>query len=313
MKEDFNLKLMTYNIGGGRKNLRSYLDEIVEIIKQESPDILGVQEAAEWSTMDGDNISQPKRIIEDGLTDYHYFFGPTLAMRENFHPRKALFVYGIFNDWQNWQQGNALFSRWPFVRLGDSNKPGRPENIPLYRTLYAGNRDTDPRFAVLARIDLGFAKIFVLTTHLTTLYGERGTQNIPRKKKEAQALRWEQCERILDLTQAFILEKNEILIILGDLNAIPNEPGILSLLENKGGLVRLIPNNNVGTHLKVAEPVDHILIYPGNYHIKYSCKVIDNGFVASDHNPVVAKISLHNSNSKAFQDHGTGVFREDLQ
>ncbi len=313
MKENFSLKLMTYNIGGGRKNLGSHFGEIVEIIKQEQPDILGVQEAVEWSTLDGENISQPKSIIEDGLTDYHYFFGPTLAMRENFHTQKELFVYGIFNSWQNWQQGNALFSRWPFVRLGDSNKPGQPENIPLYRTLYAGSRDTDPRYAILARIDLGFAKIFVLTTHLTTLNGERGPQEIPRKSEEAQALRWEQCERILNLTRTFILEKNEILIILGDLNAVPNEPGILSSLENKGGLVRLIPNNNVGTHLKVAEPVDHILIYPGNYHIKYSCKVINNEFVASDHNPVVAEISLHDSNSKLFESRGVGVFQEDLQ
>jgi endonuclease/exonuclease/phosphatase family metal-dependent hydrolase len=197
--------------------------------------------------------------------------------------------------------------------LGDSGKPGQPKNIPLYKTVYSGNRDTDPRYAILARIDLGFAKVFTLVTHLTTLYGERGGEEIPGKRAEAQGVRQEQCERILDLVRAFILEKNEVLIIMGDLNAIPGEPAIRSSLETKGGLVRLVPSNSVGTHLKVAEPVDHILIYPGNYHIRYSCKVIDNKFVASDHNPVVAEISLYNSNSKAFKAQGAGVFREDPQ
>jgi endonuclease/exonuclease/phosphatase family metal-dependent hydrolase len=100
---------------------------------------------------------------------------------------------------------------------------------------------------------------------------------------------------------------------MGALNAIPGEPAIVSSLETKGGFVRLVPSNNAGTHLKVAEPVDHILIYPGNCHIRYSCKVIDDDFFASDHNPVVAEISLHNSNSKVFKAQGAGVFREDPQ
>ncbi len=311
MEDIFNLKLMTYNIGGGRKDSGSHFSGILEIIKKTAPDILGVQEATEWSTLDEENFSQPKELVRNELKSYNYFFGPTLTMSRNFHAQKEIFVYGLFNDWADWQQGNALFSRWPFVRFGNSNKPGQPKNIPINKTIYAGNRDTDPRYAILAKIDLGFAKVFTLVTHLTTLYGERPPKEIPGKNKEAQAVRSEQCERILDLTRAFILEKNEVLIVMGDLNAIPGEPAILSSLENKGGFVRLVPGNNAGTHLKVAEPVDHILIYPGNYHIKYSCKVIDNKFVASDHNPVVAEISLHNSNSKAFKAHGAGVFRED--
>lgn len=313
MEDNFHLKLMTYNIGGGRKDSGSLFSGILEIIKNAAPDILGIQEAAEWSTLDEENFSQPKEIVRDGLKNYNYFFGPTLAMSQNFHIKKEIFVHGLFSDWADWQQGNVLFSRWPFVRFGNSSKPGQPKNIPINKTIYSGNRDTDPRYAILARIDLGFVKVFTLVTHLTTLYGERGPKEIPGKNEEAQAVRWEQCERILDLTRAFILEKNEVLIMLGDFNAIPGEPAMLASLETKAGFVRLVPSNNIGTHLKVAEPVDHILIYPGNYHIKYSCKVIDNEFAASDHNPVVAEISLHNSSSKAFKAYGAGVFREDSQ
>ncbi|HET9914472.1 MAG TPA: endonuclease/exonuclease/phosphatase family protein [Anaerolineales bacterium] len=310
MEDNFHLKLMTYNIGGGRKDSGSLFSGILEIIKQAAPDILGVQEATEWSTLDEENFSQPREIVRDGLKKYNYFFGPTLTMSQNFHVKKEIFLHGLFSDWADWQQGNAIFSRWPFVRFGNSSKPGQPKNIPINKTIYSGNRDTDPRYAILAKIDLGFTQVFALVTHLTTLYGERGPKEVPGKNEEAQAVRWEQCERILDLTRAFILEKNEVLIMMGDFNAIPGEPALLSSLETKAGFVRLVPSNNTGTHLKVAEPVDHILIYPGNYHIKYSCKVINNEFVASDHNPVVAEISLHNSNSKAFKAQGAGVFRE---
>ncbi|MGB8980732.1 MAG: endonuclease/exonuclease/phosphatase family protein [Anaerolineales bacterium] len=314
MDDHFDLKLMTYNIGGGRRDFGSRFGGILEIIRRESPDILGIQEAIEWSAWEEGDVSQPRQIVADGLKNYNHFFGPTLSMREDFHVQKDIFVYGLFNDWKNWIQGNALFSRWRFVRFGNSDETGQPENIPINQTIYSGNRDTDPRHAILAKIDLGPAKIFTLVTHLTTLNGERGARAIPRKSEEAQALRWEQCERILDLTRTFILEKNEVLIMMGDLNATPDEPGLLASLEHKGGLVRLIPSRTTGTHVKVAEePVDHILIFPGNYHIKYSCRVVEDGFIASDHNPVVAEISLYNSKSKAYREHGAGVFREDPQ
>lgn len=310
MSKEFRLKLMTYNIGGGRKNLGSQFSDILEIIKKEGPDVLAIQEAAKWEYLDNNEIDQIKSIAENGIKSGYYFFGPTLTMQENFHIRKELFIHGVFNDWENWQQGNALFSRWPFTRLGNSKKTGSPLNIPLYKVLYSGNRETDPRYIILSQIDMGFAKVFTLVTHLTTLYGERGNKKIPKKSEEAQMIRWEQCERILDLVREYVLEKNEPAFLMGDFNAVHNEPAILNTLEKKGGFVRLLPNNNIGTHLKVETPVDHIFIFPGKYHIKYNCRIYDDKFSASDHNPVVAEVVMFDTDTEVYKRQGRGVFQE---
>jgi endonuclease/exonuclease/phosphatase family metal-dependent hydrolase len=304
------VKLMTYNLGGGRKNLGSNFSDILRVIKKENPDILAIQEGGKWKLLDKKEVDQIKAIAEDGINSKYYFFGPTLTMKENFHIKKELFVHGIFNDWENWQQGNALFSRWPFTRLGDSKKPGTPYNIPLYKVSYEGNRDTDPRYIILAQIDMGFAKVFTLVTHLTTLYGERGDREIHKKGEESQKLRWEQCERILDLTREYILERDQLAFLMGDLNATFSEPAISTTLEKKGGFIRLLPFNNLSTHLKVDLPVDHIFIFPGKYHIKYDCKIYDDGFSASDHNPVVADITIFDADTEAYKKQGKGVFQE---
>lgn len=310
MNKALKIKLMTYNIGGGRKNLGSHFSNILENIKQVSPDILAIQEGVKWRSLDENEIDQIEDIAKVSVGTEHYFFGPTLTMRENFHVKKELFIHGIFNDWEDWQQGNALFSRWPFTRLGNHEKLGTPYNIPLYKVPYSGNRETDPRFAILTQIDIGAAKVFALATHLTTLYGERGAKEIPKKSEEAQMIRWEQCERILDLTREYILEKNELIFLMGDFNAVYSEPAITTTLEKKGGFVRLLPKNNMGTHLKLESPVDHIFIFPGRYHIKYSCRVLDDKFSASDHNPVIAEISIFDTNTEVYKKEGKGVFQE---
>jgi endonuclease/exonuclease/phosphatase family metal-dependent hydrolase len=194
--------------------------------------------------------------------------------------------------------------------LGNDSAHGQPENIPIFRTFYQGNRDTDPRFVILAKVDLGFTKAFAMTTHLTTLYGERGSKEIPTKNEEAQTMRWKQCERIIDLIQEFVLGKNELVFFLGDFNALPSEPALANSLKERGGFVHLIPQNNVGSHLKLNDPVDHIFIFPGKFHIKYFCNIIDDKFTASDHNPVVATIKIYDENSKPFKELGPGVFQE---
>lgn len=249
-------------------------------------------------------------ISATGVSTKYCFFGPTLSMQENFNVKKELFIHGIFNGWENWQQGNALFSRWPFKRLSNNNILGSPYNIPLFKVVYSGNRETDPRYIILAQIDMGFAKVFTLATHLTTVYGERGVKILPKKNEEAQMMRWEQCERILDLVREYILEKNELAFLLGDFNAVHNEPAISNTLENKGGFVRLLPNNNIGTHLKLNTPVDHIFIFPGKYHIKSTCSVYDDKFSASDHNPVIADITIFDTDTEVYKRQGKGVFQE---
>lgn len=101
-----------------------------------------------------------------------------------------MFVHALFNDWQDWRQGNAVFCRWGFVRLNDASKAGCPQSIPLYRpSIFEGNRDTDPRHALLARVNRAPLFPFVMGVHLTTLVGERGVKEIPGKAEQAQIVK----------------------------------------------------------------------------------------------------------------------------
>lgn len=286
---------MTYNIGGARKDLGSIFSGVVHVIQEQAPDVLVVQEATELQDADGgwhsvlDPIAQATELK-------HVCFGPTLSMQEHLDVRKALFVHGIFNDWQDWKQGNALLSRWNWAHLGDSSKPGAPRNVPLFRApLYRGNRDTDPRHALLGRINKAPLFPFVVGVHLTTLVGERGSNPLPGKPEQAALMRFQQARRLLDLLREHVLEQGELTFLLGDFNAIAGETCISSVLENEGKFVRLTPANvGVGTHPKVAEPIDHIFVSPGDRLIEYQCQVVDTPLArrASDHLPVVADIKV---------------------
>jgi len=298
--QEVQFRLMTYNVRGAIDADGAALERLTAVIADVAPDILAVQEAAEYQDADGVWRSALKAIAQAGACGRHVHFAPTISMREHLHVRKALFVHGIFNDWQDWQQGNAILSRWGFVRLGEPSKPGLPRSVPLYRTpLYEGSRDTDPRYALLARIDRAPLFPFLLNVHLTTLVAERGPEGgpapTPNRAEEAQLLRLRQTRRLLDLVREHILERGALLFLMGDFNAVASEPCIASVLEAEGGFVRLAPADDLpATHLRAQTPIDHILVYPGNRLLAYRCWVVDTpaARAASDHLPVVADVTV---------------------
>lgn len=293
-------RLMTYNIGGGRKDLGSQPDDVVRVIEEVSPDILAIQEAASYQDADGEWHSLLSRVAQAGAIGDHTHFAPALSMREQMDVRKKLFVHGLFNDWQDWRQGNALLSRWEFVRLGDPSRPGTPRNVPLFRThLYEGNRNTEPRYALLSRISTPDLAPFVVGVHLTTLVGEREQEGGPRpladRLEDAQDLRVRQAKRLLTLLKEHVLARGEVLFLLGDFNAPASEPCISSVLVTEGGFTRLVPENEqTGTYPKVVEPIDHILVYPSDRLVEYRCWIADTpqARAASDHLPVVAEVAI---------------------
>ena len=293
-------RLMTYNIGGGRKDLGSQPDDVVRVIGEVSPDILAIQEAANYQDADGEWHSLLSQAAQAGAFGKHTHFAAALSMQEHMDVRKGLFVHGLFNDWQDWRQGNALLSRWEFVRLGDPSLPGTPRNVPLFRApLYEGNRDTEPRYALVSRIRLPQLTPYVVGLHLTTLVGERkregGSATQPERREAAQALRVEQAKRLLDLLKKQVLARGEVVVLLGDFNAPASEPCISSVLVEEAGFKRLDPENGqVSTHPEVFEPIDHILVYPGNRLAEYRCWIVDSPQAreASDHLPVVADVAI---------------------
>jgi len=290
---------MTYNVMGAIGALDSKLGDVIEVVREIAPDILVIQETAEFQDADGMWHSALGQIAQTGGLG-NYCLGPTISLREHMHVQKPVFVHGIFNDWQDWRQGNGILSRWEFVRLGDSAKPGAPRNVPIYRTpLYQGNRDTDPRYALIARIGRAPVFPFVLGVHFTTLIAERGREEGPRplpgRTEEAQFLRLKQAKRLLDLLGEHVLERGEVVFLLGDFNAVASEPCIVSVLEAEGGFVRLIPTQGPGiTHPKVIGPIDHIFVYPRDRLVEYQCWIVDGLAArrASDHLPVVADVKV---------------------
>ncbi|MBN1812396.1 MAG: endonuclease/exonuclease/phosphatase family protein [Anaerolineae bacterium] len=295
MGQKLAFRLMTYNVGGGR-NPSPSLSHIIEVIEgiSPAPDVLVIQEATEFLDADGDLHSDLSQIAQAGEFGQHAYFGSTLSVRENMHVQKNLFIRAVFRDWQDWRQGNAVLSRWEFTRLSAPSIPGVPRNIPIYQTpLYQGNRDTDPRYALLTRINRAPAFPFIVGVHLTTLVGERGQNADPDKIEEAQKLRAEQTKRLLDLLRKHVLEPKELVFLLGDFNAVASEPCISSVLEKGGGFVRLAPAEELSTMRREApEPIDHIFVYPGDRLVDYRCWVADSPTArrASDHLPVIADI-----------------------
>ena len=291
---------MTYNVKGGTRDPGAVAGPVREVIESTSPDILVMQEVAEFQDGDGVWSGGVREIAPDAELGRQGYFGPTVSMRDHLQVDKPLFVHGVFNDWLDWRIGNAALSRWGFVRLGNPLKRGLPRNVPLYRTpLYLGNRDTEPRYALVGRVNKAPIYPFVVGVHLTTLVAEREQAGcpvpFPGKAEQAQLLRFGQATRLLELLKEHVLEAGEVVFLLGDFNAPPSEACIASVLEEEAGFVRLVPEDGpMSTHLEVRGPIDHIFVFPRDRILEYRCWIPSDiaAQAASDHLPVVADVTV---------------------
>lgn len=292
MNEKF--RLMTYNIGGGRRGWSSCIEDVTAVIREVSPDILVLQEVVDLQDVDGTWRSMLDQIAQIEPVGKYVYFAPTISMRNQMNVRKPLFVHALFQDVLDCRQGNSILSRYEFARLHDPIQAGMPRNVPLYLPpFYEGNRDTEPRYALLARIKQPPFP-FVVGAHFTTLVGERETNASPRIVKEAFRLRAEQARCLLELLDEHVLKRREVVFLLGDFNALADEPCIAEILEGNGGFMRLRPIEGIATHSEAPGPIDHILVYPKERLVEYRCWVVDNAIArrASDHLPVAAEVSV---------------------
>lgn len=296
MVNNTSFRVMTYNVGSGRKDFGTISSEVVATIKQLAPDVLGIQETTQWIDAEGNNHLTCEEIAKSSGFEGNFFFGKTLSLKENMQVKKDIMVHGIYEDWEDWAKGNALFSKSGFSRLSNAEIAGRPRNVPLFMPgTYQGTRDTDPRYAIISRIYRPPVNPFIVNLHFTTLLGERGGEKmkIPGKSERAELLRVEQAKRLLDLL-APKLEEKQMIILLGDFNAEPKEACIGTVIEGEGGFKRLIPRNDIATLPNVEKRVDHIFVYPPEDIVSYDCwiEVNNNSTIASDHLPVVADIKF---------------------
>ncbi len=299
--ETNHFRLMTLNIGGGMKQYEGAVDSMsaekhramTSLIAKMQADILCIQEVTQFIDADGLLHSMMDHIRE--AWEYpHFLYGETLSMRHHMQVKKDKMVDGLFNDWLDWSKGNAIFSRYPFARLGDETREGTPRNVPIFQPLsYEGSRDTDPRYVILGRVKQPPFP-YIVNLHLTTLVGERGSSAWSDVIDAARLTRQQQLSRILELVQRHILDLGHPLILMGDFNANPDEYTIKEYLEKEMGFVRLEPHNPIATHPQ-AGMVDHIFFAPVGRLVSYECW-IENQKLAhqvSDHLPVVADININ--------------------
>ena len=286
---------MTYNIGGGRKKHVSEQALVQQVIPDVVPDILVIQEAARFLDVEGRWHSDLDEIAALSGENIEYFFSPVVTMREHLHPDNKTMVSALFNDYQDWQQGNAIVSRWPFRRLGNATQPGIPRAIPLYRSpVYEGSRDSEPRAALMARIGRAPQFPIVIGVHLSTLVGERGEDIEPGKPKEATQLRKIETRRLIGLLREHALDTQEIVFLLGDFNATLSEPSLQCLID-EGGFISATPSQGmVSTHTKVDNAIDHIFLFPQDRIVEFESYVVDTeeAHQASDHLPVVTEVTV---------------------
>ena len=296
-----DLRVATLNISGGEKtfeeiphdNERSRKEALALLVSRMDAGVLCLQEASQY--IDGDGVTHSLLSEVNRAGDYEqFFYGETVSMETHMQVKKDIMVRGLFNDWWNWSKGNALHSRIPFARLGDPSRTGVPRSIPLFQTsAYEGSRDTEPRYALLARLKHPPFP-FVVTLHLTTLVGERKPKTQPNKIKQSHLMRYEQVLQLLDLVREHILSENEPLILAGDFNATEDEFCIAHLLEAQNGFIRLIPENDGPSHPGVDKAIDHIFFYPQERLADYHCwiEASDLSKQASDHLPVLADLQI---------------------
>lgn len=296
-----DLRVATLNVGGGEKtfeefpheNQHSRVEALEILIGQTDADLVCLQEVSQYVDADGSTHGLMGIISQAGGYDYS-FYGQTLSMRTHMQVKKDVMVKGVFNDWWDWSKGNAFLARIPFARLADTSQPGVPRNIPLYQPQsYQGTRDTDPRFALITRLKAPPFP-FVVTLHLTTLVGERERPPQREKVEQAQQLRNDQIQRLIDLVREHILNENQPLILAGDFNAAAGESCLSSLLESKYGFVRLQPENDGPTQADLEFPIDHIYFYPSERLAGYACRILSGDLSrrASDHLPVTVNLQI---------------------
>lgn len=220
MQELMDFTIINWNVAGAKyleepkerreefkKNLNA---ELRKLIKQESPHIITLQEIVQYEE-DG----KRKNFIDhiDGYT-YHPF---PLIDTESLSVRAKWNKLEKGGDWPKgtyFAQGNAFLFKndlqhqpvWALPRDGTSgSKVGRGnyvEKVHLDSGLYFGDRDTEPRAALVAHFvykPMNKEKpldIFVVNLHLTTLTGER--EGVPEIDKKAVAIRQNQLNIIFD-------------------------------------------------------------------------------------------------------------------
>lgn len=195
-------------------------------IERHDPDVITLQEVVEYQA---DGRIEERESVIDPLAGYHYCPHLLIDTWRHSHqgqwnrvrkaggwPRDAVFAQGsaillkkdlphfplwslpaLHQDYSSWLSTRPR-------RISDAPGRGCMEVVPLESGLYAGDRDTEPRAALVVHVALsrvGGAElpqpldVFVINLHLTTLLLER--EGIPAIDERASQIRLRQLDCVL--------------------------------------------------------------------------------------------------------------------
>lgn len=298
MEKFIEVTVVTANAGGGARDESVNPQLLGQIIANEKPDIVGIQEAVVcWKGNNKKEDSIEELSLKMGK-NYCGVFIPTLDSQIQSHPDK--WSSSRFKEFSHSQEGDGLLISTKYQIMDFwSNKSGQPVPITVSEpSLFLGNRNTIPRQIVIVKVKdkQHNYEFYFATTHLTTLKGEkRGNTGEGNSEitKQAAKIRCKQIEHILYIMEQ--LPTKDPIILVGDFNATLNSPEMKILQTKFFPVTKLQSEMGEFTHIRHKIFIDHIFFFPKERLgeiTEDSCYLLDPKG-ASDHKPVVAKLKIY--------------------
>lgn len=294
-----------------------YNRQINALIKKSNPDIVLLQEVVRYETKSG-----TVREIIDCPEGYYYLASTTIDTIKNAYPPKwnkirrkgqwgknTYIGVGLGILWKKNIKHSSLWStKLKHLKTGPQLEK---EEVRIETGLFTGNRDTEPRMAVVSHFNILKHDVYIINLHLTTLKGER--EGFPERDLQGSIIRQEQINTVLNgivsrlnhdqhqLTNHFKKKQQPgIWIIGGDFNATPESPEITKIQQmNFTRLCNDTPTKRSKKTIKPIIKVDYFFAGPCHYAFdpnilsqnkkNYS---IDYELNISDHYPIIARFPV---------------------
>jgi endonuclease/exonuclease/phosphatase family metal-dependent hydrolase len=337
-------RVLDWNLGGSkflvypepkRQDVRAKInEELFRLVDKHRPHVVALQEAACYGESEGD---AEHLVDKEMLTDYRYHYFPLIdSDRFSFKSKwNRIKESGGWPIGTFFSQGNAFlfhkdiahFPVWDLPLRGNKREDNRHfvEQVNLDSGLYFGDRNTEPRAALVAHFILNPEgetsplDVFVVNLHLTTLTMER--EGIPQIDMEASQIRLAQLKTIFigivsryntwkqqgypqyaNDAGLFLERLQPVWILCGDFNFTPQSEEYQ--MVQRMNFIDTVPEKGAGTKAKGAGnratlTVDYIFAGPKFLSLDpfitefdlYDNSV-DHEVQVSDHFPVFAKIPL---------------------
>ena len=324
------ITLITWNVGGSKlfkAPFQERLDkklainnDVNHLIDRFKPEIILFQEVIKYE----ENGTYQEFISEH--PDYYYQSFIAINTHHHNHPRKwqAIRRIGQWPTSAYLGQGNGIMWKKELLHalLWEPDPSKAKQGSILERNevridtgergLFNGDRDTEPRLAVVSKFIINQRELCIVNLHMTTLKGER--EDLPNRDDLASTIRMKQVDIVLN---GIVSRYNEwkrtqeityptIWILGGDFNAQPDSPEIQKL--HRMNFIDLCTEKGKGSKCRVNTDkplitVDYLFagmkhssfdpFDPSDISLNLLKKTPIYEIISSDHYPLVGQFPLN--------------------